>query len=191
MASQPITKVSAEEYLALDRAAEVRSEFLDGEMIAMSGGSANHSTLKVNLTREISTILLGSSCQVFNSDLRIRVSSRMYAFPDLTVVCGKPQLADGRRDILLNPKVIFEVLSPSTERYDRGLKLHHYRAIETLQDYVLVSQDQILIEQYTRGEAGVWSFRDYQTAEDTLLIPSIGVSLALARIYERVEFAEQ
>lgn len=191
MASQPITKVSAEEYLALDRAAEVRSEFLDGEMIAMSGGSANHSTLKVNLTREISTILLGSSCQVFNSDLRIRVSSRMYAFPDLTVVCGKPQLADGRRDILLNPKVIFEVLSPSTERYDRGLKLHHYRAIETLQDYVLVSQDQILIEQYTRGEAGVWSFRDYQTAEDTLLIPSIGVSLPLARIYERVEFAEQ
>lgn len=130
----------------------------------------------------------GSSCQSFTSDFRVRVSPRTYTYPDVIVVCGKPILADERQDILTNPKVIFEVLSPSTERYDRGVKLRHYRSIESLQDYVLVSQDQIRIEQYTRGERGIWAFRDYASSDETLAIPSIGVSLPLARIYERVEF---
>ena len=104
----------------------------------------------------------------------------MYTYPDLTVVCGKPLLADERQDILLNPTVIFEVLSPSTEYYDRGVKFQHYRAIESLTDYILVAQDQVRIEQYTRGEANTWTLRDYQTASETLLIESIGVSLPLA-----------
>jgi len=188
MASHPITKVSAEEYLALDRAAEFRSEFLDGEMIAMSGGSLRHSTLQVNLTSEVSAALRGTACRAFSADLRVRVSPRMYAYPDLTVVCGKPILADDRQDILLNPKVIFEVLSPSTEQYDRGIKLRYYRSIESLQDYILVAQDQIRIEQYTRGESQTWTFRDYQNPEESLRIESIEVLLPLAAIYEGVEF---
>jgi Uma2 family endonuclease len=111
----------------------------------------------------------------------------MYAYPDITV-CGKPLLADDREDILLNPTVIFEVLSPSTERYDRGVKLQRYREIESLTDYILVAQDQIRIEHYTRGEANTWTLRDYLNAEDFLKIASIGVSVPLAAIYERIEF---
>jgi Uma2 family endonuclease len=114
----------------------------------------------------------------------------MYAYPDLTIVCGEPMAADDRQDVLLNPTVIVEVLSPSTERYDRGVKLQYYRAIESLRDYILVAQDQIRIEQFTRGDAHTWTFRDYQAGE-TLRIESIGVSLPLARIYERVQFSSE
>ena len=191
MASSPITKVTAEEYLALDRAAEFRSEFLDGEIIAMSGGSARHSKLQVNLTLELETALRGTPCQTFSADLRVRVSPRMYTYPDLTVVCGKPVLADERQDILLNPTVIVEVLSPSTEHYDRGVKFQCYRGIESLRDYILVAQDQIRIEQYTRGEANTWTLRDYHDIRETLLIESVRVSLPLASIYERIDFPGQ
>jgi Uma2 family endonuclease len=188
MASNAVTKVTEEQYLAMDRGAEFRSEFLDGEIIAMSGGSPNHSRLKLNLGGEVRAALRGTSCEAFDSDLRVRVSSSVYVYPDLTVVCGKLLLAEPRRDALLNPKVIFEVLSPSTEHRDRGLKLRRYREIESLTDYILVAQDQIGIEQYTRGDANTWTLRDYQRADDTLRIASIGVSVALSAIYERIEF---
>lgn len=191
MASNPITKVTAEEYLALDRAAELRSEFLDGEIIAMSGGSARHSRLQMNLGLEIQLALRGTPCEAFNSDLRVRVSSRMYTYPDLSVVCGKLMLADQRQDILLNPTVVFEVLSPTTEHYDRGVKFQHYREVESLQDYILVAQDQVRIEQYTRGESNTWTLRDHQLASDVLRITSIGVSLPLAAIYDRIEFSAE
>lgn len=191
MASNPITKTTAEEYLALDRAADSRSEFLDGEIVAMSGGSLRRSGLQINLAVTVQTALRGTLCQAFSADLRVRVSSRMYTYPDLTVVCGMPMLADERQDILLNPTVIFEVFSPSTEQYDRGIKLRNYRSIESLQDYILLAQDQIRIEQYTRGQAHTWTLRDYQTASESLLIESIGVSLPLAHIYERIEFAAE
>jgi Uma2 family endonuclease len=183
--------MTAEEYLALDRAAEFPSEFLDGEIIAMSGGSPRHSRLKVRLVMEVGTALRGTSCELFGSDLRLRVSSRMYTYPDLTVVCGDLMLVDEREDILLNPTVIFEVLSPSTEYYDRGVKFQHYRGIESLPDYILVAQDQLRIEQYTRGDANTWTLRDYQRSSDVLLIASIGVSLPLAAIYERIEFSAE
>jgi Uma2 family endonuclease len=189
MASNPITKVTAEEYLALDRAAEFPSEFLDGEIIAMSGGSPRHSRLKVNLTIAIGTALRGTACSVFDSDLRVRVSSRMYTYPDLAVVCGDLKLDAERGDMLLNPTAIFEVLSPSTEYYDRIVKFQHYRGIESLQDYILVAQDQVRIEQYTRRDANTWTIRDYLHAEDVLKIASIGgVSVPLAAIYDRIEF---
>ena len=180
MASNPITKVTAEEYLALDRAAEFRSEFLDGEIVAMSGGSMRHSSLQINLAGEVharASWYLVPGLQLRSPCSRV---SRMYTYPDLTIVCGKPLAADGREDILLNPTVIFEVLSPSTEHYDRGVKFRRYRAIESLPDYILVAQDQIRIEQFTRGDANTWTLRDYQTAGETLLIESIGVSLPLA-----------
>jgi Uma2 family endonuclease len=187
MASSPVTKVSAEEYLALDRAAEFRSEFLDGEIIAMSGGSVRHARLGGSIYAQLYNALQGSDCEPFNSDFRVGVSSRMYFYPDVIVVCGKPALADERQDILLNPTVIVEVLSPSTEHYDRGVKFQCYRGIESLRDYILVAQDQIRIEQYTRGEANTWTLRDYHDIGETLLIESVRVSLPLARIYERIE----
>jgi Uma2 family endonuclease len=187
VASNAITKLTEEQYLAIDRAAEIRSEFLDGEMIAMSGGSLRHSGLKVNLIGELFAALRDGDCRAYNSDFRVRVSKRMYAYPDISVVCGKALLADERQDILLNPAVIFEVLSPSTEKYDRGVKFLNYRTIESLQDYILVSQDTILVEHYTRGEANTWTLRDHQALEQELKIASIGVSLPLSRIYDRVE----
>ncbi len=180
--------MTAEEYLALDRAAERQSEFLDGEMILREGANVRHSTVTVNLIGEVGMSVRGSLCGLFGSDLRLRVSARMYTYPDLTVVCGKPLLADDREDILLNPTVIFEVLSPSTEHYDRGVKLQHYRGIESLQDYILVAQDEIRVEQYTRRDANTWTIHDYLHAEEVLRIESIGVSLPLAAIYERIEF---
>jgi Uma2 family endonuclease len=189
VASHPVTKLTEEQYLALDRAAEVRSEFLDGDMIAMSGGSMRHAQLAVNLLAVLHAALRGGKCQAFGSYFRVRVSSRMYAYPDVTVVCGKPALADQRQDILLNPTVIVEVLSPSTEHYDRGVKFQHYRGIESLKDYILVDQNQVRIEHYTRGDVGTWTLRDYQGPEAVLVIESVGVSLPLDRIYERVEFA--
>ena len=190
MASIPVTKVTEEEYLRLDRAAEVRSEFLDGEMWAMSGASMRHSRLQGNLYAAVHSALEGGSCQAFGSDLRVRVSPRrMYAYPDVTVVCGKPKLADDRQDILLNPAAIFEVLSPSTEAYDRGAKFRYYLAIDTLKDYVLLDQFTMRVEHYTRGADGTWTFRAYEQPEEKLKLDAIGASIALARIYAGVELA--
>ncbi|MBZ5607796.1 MAG: Uma2 family endonuclease [Acidobacteriia bacterium] len=187
MASNPVTKVTEEQYLALDRAAEVRSEFVDGEMWAMSGASLAHARLQLNLYNELQPSLRERGCEVLPSDFRVRVASRMYVYPDVTIVCGKPKLADERQDILLNPAVIFEILSPSTEQYDRGVKFQHHRGIESLKEYVLVEQDRVLIEQYTRGGDGSWTLRDYRRLEDELKLDSIGVSLPIARIYDRVD----
>jgi Uma2 family endonuclease len=187
VASNAITKLTEEQYLAIDRAAEIRSELLDGEMIAMSGGSLRHARLQQNLSAALDAPVRAAGCEVFGSDFRVRVSRRMYAYPDISVVCGKALLADERQDILLNPVVIFEVLSPSTEKYDRGVKFLQYRTIESLRDYILVSQDSVLIEHYTRGDANTWTLRDHQALEQELKIDSIAVSLPLSRIYDRVE----
>jgi Uma2 family endonuclease len=119
------------------------------------------------------------------------LQSSTYTYPDLTIVCGRPVLTDEREDVLLNPRVIFEVLSPSTEYYDRGVKFRRYREIESLADYILVDQDQARIEQFTRGNSHTWTLRDYQDASQLLLIESIGISLPIARIYERIEFPSE
>lgn len=188
MATNPVTKVTEAEYLALDRAAEVRSEFLDGDMWAMSGGSMRHGQLSSNIHGRLHAALLGRSCQTFGSDLRVRVMpGRMYAYPDVTVICGKPLLADEREDIVLNPTVIFEVLSPSTESYDRGTKFRYYLALESLKDYVLIDQFSMRAEHYARNTDGTWNFRAYESPEDELKLDSIGVALPLATIYDRAE----
>jgi Uma2 family endonuclease len=183
--------VTEEQYLAIDRASEFRNELLDGEIVPMSGGGLRHAQVKGGMVGQLYIALQGSDCEAFTSNFRVRVSSRIYTYPDAIVVCGKPLLADGRKDTLLNPRVIVEVLSPSTEHYDRGLKFQYYRAMESLQDYILVSQDQIRIEQFTRGDARSWTLRDYQSVGETLRIESVGVSIPIARIYERVELPSE
>jgi Uma2 family endonuclease len=188
VASHSVAKLTEEQYLSIERAADFKSDYFRGEMFAMSGASMQHVRLQGNLFNQLSSALSGGRCEAFGSDLRVRVSSSMYTYPDISVVCGDPVLADDYQDVLLNPVVIFEVLSPSTERYDRGLKRQRYRAIATLQDYILVSQSELHIEQYTRQENNLWVVRDYESLPEELNIVSIGVSLSLARIYERVEF---
>jgi Uma2 family endonuclease len=183
--------VTEEQYLVIDRAAEFRHELLDGEIVALPGGNIRHAQLRMNLIGELHARARGTHCEIFGCDLRVRVSPRMYTYPDLTMVSGSPAVADERQDILLNPTVIFEVLSPSTEHYDRGLKFRRYREIESLTDYILVDQDQTRIEQFTRGDPNTWTLHDYQRADEVLRIPSIGISLPLAGIYQGIEFPSE
>ncbi len=185
MASNPVAKLTEDEYLAIERAAEFKSEFIDGEMFAMSWGSLRHARLHRNLIQSLGNAI-GQVCEVFGSDLKVRISHSMYTYPDVSVVCGTPRFADGESDSLLNPTVIIEVLSPSTEKYDRGLKFQHYRSVESLKDYLLVDQNQIRIEQYTRQADGTWMLRDYQRSAEDLKIDSVGASVSLGRIYQRV-----
>jgi Uma2 family endonuclease len=186
MASNPVSKLTEDQYLAMERAAEFRSEFIDGEMFAMAGGTNRHSRIQRNLIMGLGLALEDGPCEPFGSDSRVKVSSRAYVYPDVTVVCGEHQPVDDDDDILIDPVAIFEVLSPSTEKYDRGLKFQLYRTIDTLRDYVLVNQEQVRVEQFTRQPNGTWTFRDYQGPDEELKIDSIGVTIPLRRIYRRV-----
>ena len=189
MASHPITKLTEEEYLAIDRAADVRSEYIAGEIYAMAGASLNHIRLQGNTFGELYVALRNSDCQVCGSDFRVRTSaSHSHLYPDVSVFCGKPQLADGRADILLNPIVIIEVLSPSTESFDRGLKFRHYRSIESLKDYILIDQTQVLIEHYTRHGQVEWNVTYAQELDSEVRIDSLQVTLSVRRIYNGIEF---
>jgi len=187
MASNPVSKLTEEQYLDLERAAEFKSEFLDGVMYAMSGGSPRHASLAIGIQAELRTVLRGGECKAYNSDLRVRVSGRMYAYPDVSVVCGKLSLADDQKDVLLNPTVIFEVLSPSTELYDRGLKFQLYRSIPSLREYILVDQTKVQIEQYVRQDDGSWTLHDHLGLDRELKLDSIGATLPLRLIYDGVD----
>jgi len=187
--SQDVPFVSPEEYLAVERLAELKHEYIDGVVVAMGGGSRNHSRIKVNLTALVHAQTAARGCEAFDSDLRVRVDSSRYTYPDLVVVCGESRFADPESDTLLNPTGIFEVLSPATEAYDRGEKWARYRQMPSLQQYVLVSQDQPLVEVFTRaGE--VWLFGDARGLDAVLELEAIGVRLALGDVYSRVGFGE-
>jgi Uma2 family endonuclease len=187
VASNPVSKLTEEQYLALDRVAEFKSEFVDGEMFAMAGGSNRHALIQGNLFGELYVALRGSACRPFGSDSRVRVSSRAYVYPDVTVVCGRQRTAKADDDILIDPVSIFEVLSSSTEKYDRGLKFQLYRTIDSLKDYVLLNQEEVLVEQFTRRPDGIWTLRDCRGPDEELKIDSIGVAIPLRRIYDQVE----
>ncbi|HXM40206.1 MAG TPA: Uma2 family endonuclease [Bryobacteraceae bacterium] len=186
MASNPVSKLTEEEYLAIERAAELRSEFVDGEMFAMSGGTNRHGRIQRNLIGELYMGLRSGACEPFGSDSRVKVSSRAYVYPDVTVVCGERAAIEEDDDILTDPVAVFEVLSPSTEKYDRGLKFQLYRSIDSVKDYVLVNQEQVRIEQFTRQPDGTWILHDYLGRDETLTIDSIGVAIPLQRIYDKV-----
>lgn len=189
MASLPKPHLTPEEYLEIERKAEFKSEYLAGEMFAMSGGTGNHSAIAVNLSSLLWTQLRGR-CRVFNSDLRARVSPEgLYTYPDLSIVCGAPQFADDTRDTLVNPVVIVEVLSPSTEAYDRGLKFEQYAKIETLRQYVLVTSHRAGIEVFTRQLDGDWLLHRATSLDEEVELASINCRLALREVYEFVEFA--
>jgi Uma2 family endonuclease len=189
MASNPVSKLTEEEYLAIERAAEFRSEFIDGEMFAMAGASLSHVRLQQNLAAELHTALGGSRCEALGSDCRIRVSGQTYVYADVSVACG-PLMAGDQKDNLTNPVAIFEILSPSNEKYDRGLKFQLYRTIDSLKDYTLVNQEQVRIEHFTRRPDGTWTLHDYQGLDADLKIDSIGVAIPLRRIFDRVSIPQ-
>ena len=191
MASQPKPQYTVEEYLAIEREAEFKSEYIDGYIVAMAGASETHNLITTNLAGELRAQLKGRDCRVYSNDMRIDLRERkLFAYPDVVVVCGAPQLTDERRDNLRNPVVIIEVLSPSTESYDRGLKFIKYRRIESLQEYLLVSQEEARIEHYVRQSNGDWLMSEFGGLDASVNLPSISCELKLAEVFDKVTFAE-
>jgi Uma2 family endonuclease len=187
MATQPVESLSPEEYLKIERAAEFKSEYIDGFLVAMPGARRPHILITVNITSSLHSQLRSRPCEVYTQDMRVRIAEgHLYAYPDVTVVCGQPEFEDKEFDVLLNPTVIIEVLSESTEGYDRGLKFERYRRRASLQEYVLVSQDRIVVERFSRqGEH--WLLTDATSFDEAIELSSIGCTLALRDIYEKVE----
>ena len=180
---------TAEEYLALERAANQKSELVNGRIYAMTGGTVQHTRIVRNLILSIGGRLSGGPCEVFSNDLRVKVShTGMYTYPDVVALCTTPKLEDAHLDTLLNPAVIIEVLSPSTQAYDRGEKFAHYRTIESLREYILIAQDHARIEQYVRhGEQ--WVLNEIKDPAGMLQIEALGCEVHVSEIYDRVEFA--
>ncbi len=180
---------SVEEYLVRERRAEYRSDYIYGEIRAMSGGSLRHARIIAGLHAAVDARLRGKQCDTILGDLQLQVDpDGLYVYPDLTVICGKPRLLDQNQDVLLNPTVIFEVLSPSTENYDLGLKSTRYRKIESLKDLLLISQSEPMVEHYSRQSDEVWLLTTIRGPSGHVRIESIDCTLPLVEIYERVEF---
>lgn len=187
---QPQQFYSLSDYFALEATGDQRHEYYRGEVFAMSGGSANHNRISVTVATTLTSALAGKPCEVFVADLRLLVKRRqLYTYPDVMVVCGTVEYAHNRTDLITNPTIIVEVLSPSTEAYDRGKKFNFfYRTIETLREYVLIDQDRVLVEHLRRSDERTWLLTVLENLAETLVLESIGVSIPVSEIYQRVEW---
>jgi Uma2 family endonuclease len=179
------------EYLAIERKAEYKSEFYRGEMFAMAGARYEHNAVKDNLFGNYFERLKGGPCRPISSDMKVKVSrTGLYTYPDLILVCGEMAFEDENHDVLLNPQVIFEVLSDSTEKYDRGKKFLHYRRVESLREYVLVAQDQPLLERYLRQPDGSWELTEFSDPNGDFTLATIPARIPLSAVYTGVELPE-
>jgi Uma2 family endonuclease len=182
-------KITPEEYLEIERKAEYKSEYFNGEMFAMAGASRRHNLITGNVFAQLHSQLRKRSCEIYQSDMRVKVSQTgLYSYPDVTVVCGTAMFEDKNIDTLLNPTLIVEVLSESTETYDRGRKFEHYRQIESLMEYLLIAQDKYRIEQFIKQENGLWLLSETKGLEGVFKLPSINCELLISEIYDKVEF---
>jgi Uma2 family endonuclease len=185
-------RLTEAEYLQIERQAATKSEFFAGEIFAMSGGTRWHSLIPMNIGRDLGNKLKGGKCVVYDSNLRVKVlATGLLTYPDVTVACGRQEFVDAEQDTLTNPSVIIEVLSDSTEAYDRGAKFENYRQIPSLKEYLLVSQKAPRIEQYIRQDGGQWLLREAVGLQATLELPSLQVVLSLAEAFANVEFPPQ
>ena len=203
-ASAAHTRLTPEEYIAFERKALpdadiIRHEYINGELIAMFGASRAHNLITGNISGELHTQLRGSECETYANAMRVSTpTTTSYFYPDVVVVCEKPRFEDDVFDTLLNPIILVEVLSPSTEAYDRREKFAHYRQLPSLQEYILVSQDKVLVEHYRRQEKQEntavtgrdWIFTDFRKLEESLPLTSIQCELPLQEIYERITFPD-
>jgi Uma2 family endonuclease len=191
MSAVPKTKLTPSEYLAIERKAEFKSEFYCGEMFAMAGANRWYIIARDNLAGELHSNMKGTPCRAYSVDMRIKVDvTGLYTYPDIAIVCGKPEFEDDVHDTLLNPRAIVEVLSESTEKYDRGAKFRHYRQIASLQEYVLVSQDEPLVERRVRQADGSWGLTEFAGLDGILEFASVPVRVPLSEIYRDVAFPE-
>ncbi len=179
------------EYLALEEKAETRSEYWNGEIVAMAGGNINHQQIVSNLTVAVSNKVKGR-CRVFPSEMKVWVKKRdKFFYPDLTVICGQPSFYKNRRDTIDNPRLIIEVLSKSTASFDRAEKFLSYQTLESMQEYVLISQEKATVEQHIKREDGNWIYQATIGMESEVLFPSVEATLGLKEIYDLVEFEEE
>ncbi|EIJ42084.1 hypothetical protein BegalDRAFT_1182 [Beggiatoa alba B18LD] len=180
-------KYSFEDYLVLSEDATEKYEFFAGEVFAMAGGTLNHAKIQSNILMSIMAKVRARGCQAVGSDMRIRTPSGLNTYPDVSVWCGQAALADKQRT-LLNPIVLFEVLSPSTQSYDRGGKFFHYRSIHSLQDYILVDSERIFVEHFRRADNGEWTLHEFEQAEEDLQLSRLDLQLNINEFYVLVEF---
>lgn len=187
MVETALTYMTAAEYLEMERAAIEKHEYYKGEVFAISGARLRHNHIQTNFVGTVYSYLRGKSCNVFGSDLRIHIpTNSLYTYPDAVIVCGEPAMLDNEMDTLLNPVVIVEVLSKSTQSYDRGDKFMLYRAIPSLKEYIMINSESIGVEHYTRQEAGKWELEELKSLSDTINIRSIDLRLPLQQLYEGV-----
>ena len=191
MSAQPLPYYTIEQYAAMEETASYKSEFISGRIRAMSGGTPDHSLIAGNIILALGLKLIGGPRKVYTSDLRIGIMPiDVETYPDVTVVCGERHINPFAKNSVINPSVIFEVLSPSTERYDRGEKWARYRRLDSLQEDLLVSQDTPQVEQYVRQDGGTWTFTFAEGLDPASAVTVLGVSLPLTEVYDRVTFPE-
>lgn len=182
--------LSPQEYLALERSAEYKSEYVDGEMVAMTGASREHVLIVLNLASGLKRQLQQRLYEIYVSAMRVEIlATSLYTYPDIALVCGEPNFEDEYEDTLLNPILIVEVLSPSTESYDRGRKFEQFRTLESLQEYVLVSQDRPRVEQFIRQDGNVWLFKDIAGLDQVVSFASVACEIGLSEIYDKIAFS--
>jgi Uma2 family endonuclease len=188
MSTQPKTFLTPEQYLAIEREAPYKSEYFNGEMFAMSGVRKGHDLIAGNVHGALWTNFRSRSCVVHSSDMRVRTAAKHFCYPDTSAVCGEPQYLDEEVDALLNPNLIVEVLSPSTEAFDRGRKFELYQSIPSFTEYLLLASDRIHGDLFVRQASGLWLLRSFGELEDVLTLESVGCRLKLADLYEKVAF---
>jgi Uma2 family endonuclease len=189
MSKQSITRITAAEYLSMERNSSEKHEFAFGEIFAMTGASARHVEIVGNIARELGNQLRQSPCRVYATDLRLCVdANHRYTYPDVVAVCSQPQFLDDTLDTLLNPELIVEVLSESTRNYDRGDKFQYYRGIASFREYLLVDQTRVHVERYTKQTDGTWSLWETDAMNDAVRLESVGVALAVSEIYFKIDF---
>jgi Uma2 family endonuclease len=187
--AQPVQRLTEAEYLALERAAEFKSEFYDGEVFAMAGGSPMHSLIATNTARDIGNKLSGRPCFPYNSDLRVRPPGvPFYTYPDTSVVCGPLEFDNEQEDTITNPSLLVEVASPTTEGYDRGLKFKLYQKMRSLREYLVISQSEPTLDLFIRQDSDEWLLRSATGLDGSLVLPKLGVTLSLQEIYAGVAF---
>jgi Uma2 family endonuclease len=190
MSTVPVRRLTSQEYLAIERRAPTKSEYYHGKMFAMSGASRRHVRISTSIVSLLWSQLRDRPCEVYNSDMRVKVSfSGLYTYPDASVVCGQAEFDDENVDTLLNPLVVIKVLSPSTEDYDRGKKFELYRQLPSLREYLVVAQDRVFVEHHVRQDDGSWRLTDHHGISQTLELLSINCCLSLIDVYDKVELA--
>ncbi|MEZ4526272.1 MAG: Uma2 family endonuclease [Desulfobacterales bacterium] len=183
--------ISPEEYLEMERASESKSQYIDGEIFAMAGASRNHNRISSNLVRAIGNQLVNTSCNVYSSDMKVKIDRTKYTYPDIVITCEKEDFEDESEDVLLNPLIIIEILSDSTEAYDRGKKFAFYQRIPSVKEYFLVSQHWCCVERYVRQDSRIWRYSAFQEADSLVVFSSVNCELPIAEIYRNIVFRKK